>query len=76
MFDRKEGRVYAADELADAAAALLAARHAEMRDAGKAIGKLLSASNRVVKVGAELDIYTPSSLPANLTALYHLPSTE
>jgi hypothetical protein len=50
MFERKEGKVYAADELAEASAALMASRHAEMREAGKEIGKLLSASNRVVKV--------------------------
>lgn len=50
MFERKEGKVYAADELAEASAALMSTRHAEMRDAGKEIIKLLSASNRVVKV--------------------------
>ena len=50
MFERKEGKVYAAEELAEASNALMAARHTEMRDAGKEIGKLLSASNRVVKV--------------------------
>ncbi|GBF97683.1 flagellar outer dynein arm heavy chain beta [Raphidocelis subcapitata] len=49
MFERKEGRVYTAEELAEASAALLSARHSEMRDAGKEIGKLLSASNRAVK---------------------------
>jgi hypothetical protein len=50
MFERKEGKVYSADELAEASAAVMAARHAEMRDAGKEIAKLLSASNRVIKV--------------------------
>ena len=50
MFERKEGKVYTADELAEASTAVMAARHAEMREAGKEIGKLLSASNRVVKV--------------------------
>lgn len=50
MFERREGRVYAADELAEAAAALMAQRHAEIRDAGKEVAKLLSASNRAVKV--------------------------
>ncbi|KAI8473051.1 MAG: flagellar outer dynein arm heavy chain beta [Monoraphidium minutum] len=49
MFERKEGKVYSADELAEASAAVMGARHAEMREAGKEIGKLLSASNRVVK---------------------------
>jgi dynein heavy chain len=49
MFERKEGKVYAPDELADAAAALMAQRHAEVRDAGKEVAKLLSASNRAVK---------------------------
>jgi hypothetical protein len=52
MFERKEGKVYSAEELAEASSAVMAARHAEMRDAGKEIGKLLSASNRVVKVGS------------------------
>lgn len=51
MFERKDGKVYTPDELSEASAALMAARHAEMRDAGKEIGKLLSASNRSVKVG-------------------------
>ena len=50
MFERKEGKVYTADELAEASTAVMAARHAEMREAGKEIGKLLSASNRAVKV--------------------------
>jgi hypothetical protein len=50
MFDRKEGKVYTYDELNDASAALISQRHAEMRDAGKEIGKLLSSSNRVLKV--------------------------
>ena len=50
MFERKEGKVYAPEELAEASAALLAARHTEIRDAGKEIAKLLSASNRAVKV--------------------------
>lgn len=50
MFERKEGKVYSAEELAESSGALLAARHTEMRDAGKEITKLLSASNRVVKV--------------------------
>jgi hypothetical protein len=50
MFERKEGKVYTAEELAETSAALLAQRHADMRDAGKEIAKLLSASNRVIKV--------------------------
>ena len=50
MFERKEGKVYSYDELNDASTALIAQRHAELRDAGKEIGKLLSGSNRVLKV--------------------------
>lgn len=50
MFERKDGKVYAPEELSEASAALMAARHTEMRDVGKEIGKLLSASNRAVKV--------------------------
>jgi dynein heavy chain len=42
--------VYTFDELSDASAAVLAQRHSEMRDAGKEIGKLLSSSNRILKV--------------------------
>lgn len=65
MFERKEGKVYAADELAEASSAVLSARHAEMRDAGKEIGKLLSASNRVVKVCSP----GPACLPACLLGI-------
>eukprot|EP00878_Enallax_costatus_P014708 GHUV01015385.1.p1 GENE.GHUV01015385.1~~GHUV01015385.1.p1 ORF type:complete len:890 (+),score=327.73 GHUV01015385.1:1824-4493(+) len=50
MFDRKEGKVYTFDELSDSSASLISQRHNEMRDAGKEIGKLLSSSNRVLKV--------------------------
>lgn len=51
MFERKEGKVYTYEELVDATKAVVSQRHAEMRDAGKEIGKLLSSSNRVLKVG-------------------------
>lgn len=44
--------MYTFSELSDASAALISQRHGEMRDAGKEIGKLLSSSNRVLKVGA------------------------
>lgn len=47
----QDGRVYTFEELRDASAALITQRHSEMRDAGKEIGKLLSASNRILKVG-------------------------
>jgi dynein heavy chain len=47
----QEGKVYTFEELSDSSAALISQRHAEMRDAGKEIGKLLSSSNRVLKVG-------------------------
>ncbi|KAF6251999.1 flagellar outer dynein arm heavy chain beta [Scenedesmus sp. NREL 46B-D3] len=47
MFDRKDVHF---EELSDSSAALISQRHAEMRDAGKEIGKLLSSSNRVLKV--------------------------
>jgi hypothetical protein len=59
MFDRKEGKVYSYDELDDASAALIAQRHAELRDAGKEIGKLLSGSNRVLKVCCLADCVEP-----------------
>jgi hypothetical protein len=50
MFERKEGKVYTFDELNEAFAALIQQRHAEIRDGGKEITKLLSSSNRVLKV--------------------------
>lgn len=55
MFDRKEGKVYTFEELSEAFAALIQQRHIEMRDAGKEITKLLSSSNRVLKVGPLLE---------------------
>ena len=45
-------QVYAAEELAESAKALIQQRHSEMRDGGKEIAKLLSSSNRTLKVGA------------------------
>ncbi|KAL6747291.1 flagellar outer dynein arm heavy chain beta [Haematococcus lacustris] len=50
MFDRKEGKVYTFDELREAFGQLIQQRHSEIRDAGKEITKLLSSSNRVLKV--------------------------
>eukprot|EP00879_Flechtneria_rotunda_P005416 GHRR01005708.1.p1 GENE.GHRR01005708.1~~GHRR01005708.1.p1 ORF type:complete len:1495 (+),score=578.36 GHRR01005708.1:300-4784(+) len=50
MFDRKDGKVYTFEELCESSASLIFQRHSEMRDAGKEIGKLLSSSNRVLKV--------------------------
>lgn len=42
--------MYSFEELSDSSAALLSQRHSEMRDVGKEIGKLLSSSNRILKV--------------------------
>lgn len=50
MFERKEGKTYTFEELNEAFAALIQQRHSEIRDAGKEIGKLLSSSNRVLKI--------------------------
>jgi dynein heavy chain len=46
----QDGKIYTFEELSDSSAALISQRHPEMRDAGKEIGKLLSSSNRVLKV--------------------------
>eukprot|EP00882_Tetradesmus_deserticola_P033680 GHRQ01038493.1.p1 GENE.GHRQ01038493.1~~GHRQ01038493.1.p1 ORF type:complete len:162 (-),score=23.31 GHRQ01038493.1:33-518(-) len=46
----QDNKVYTFEELSDSSAALISQRHTEMRDAGKEIGKLLSSSNRVLKV--------------------------
>jgi dynein heavy chain len=46
----QDGKIYTFEELSDSSAVLISQRHAEMRDAGKEIGKLLSSSNRVLKV--------------------------
>lgn len=48
--DLQEGKIYSFEELSDSSAALLSQRHSEMRDVGKEIGKLLSSSNRILKV--------------------------
>lgn len=50
MFDRKEGKTYTFEELSEAFSALIQQRHGDIRDAGKEITKLLSSSNRVLKV--------------------------
>ncbi|KAF5834390.1 hypothetical protein DUNSADRAFT_8976 [Dunaliella salina] len=50
MFDRKEGKTYSFEELKESFSALIQQRHSEIRDAGKEITKLLSSSNRVLKV--------------------------
>eukprot|EP00201_Polytomella_parva_P017476 CAMPEP_0175071536 /NCGR_PEP_ID=MMETSP0052_2-20121109/19298_1 /TAXON_ID=51329 ORGANISM="Polytomella parva, Strain SAG 63-3" /NCGR_SAMPLE_ID=MMETSP0052_2 /ASSEMBLY_ACC=CAM_ASM_000194 /LENGTH=4543 /DNA_ID=CAMNT_0016338719 /DNA_START=12 /DNA_END=13643 /DNA_ORIENTATION=- len=50
MFDRKEGKTYTFEELSDNFGQLIQQRHSEIRDAGKEITKLLSSSNRVLKV--------------------------
>jgi hypothetical protein len=50
MFERKEAKVYSFEELNDAFSQLIQQRHNEMRDTGKEITKLLSSSNRVLKV--------------------------
>lgn len=44
--------MYAFEELRDSSSSVIAQRHSEMRDAGKEIGKLLSSSNRILKVSA------------------------
>ena len=44
-------QTYTFEELSEAFAALIQQRHSEIRDAGKEITKLLSSSNRVLKVG-------------------------
>lgn len=50
MFERKDGKTYTFDELSDSFNQLIQLRHSEIRDAGKEITKLLSSSNRVLKV--------------------------
>ncbi|MEW5311809.1 MAG: hypothetical protein WDW38_003494 [Sanguina aurantia] len=50
MFDRKDGKSYTFEELNDSFNQLIQQRHSEIRDAGKEITKLLSSSNRVLKV--------------------------
>jgi hypothetical protein len=47
-------QVYTSEELREAFAALIQQRHSEIRDAGKEITKLLSSSNRVLKVCARV----------------------
>jgi dynein heavy chain len=50
--------VYTSEELREAFAALIQQRHSEIRDAGKEITKLLSSSNRVLKVHCSARIAT------------------
>ena len=50
MFERKEGKTYSFDELQSATSAVLSARHSTIRDDGKTIIKLMSNSNRTVKI--------------------------
>ncbi|GAX83887.1 hypothetical protein CEUSTIGMA_g11312.t1, partial [Chlamydomonas eustigma] len=50
MFERKEGKTYTFEELNDSFKQLIQQRHSEIRDGGKEITKLLSSSNRVLKV--------------------------
>lgn len=47
----QDGKIYSFEELSDSSAALLSQRHSQIRDVGKEIGKLLSSSNRILKVG-------------------------
>jgi hypothetical protein len=56
--DPQEGKIYSFEELSDSSAALLSQRHSEMRDVGKEIGKLLSSSNRILKVTWPADLRT------------------
>lgn len=50
MFERKEGKTYTFDELQSATSTVVQARHTAIRDDGKTIIKLMSNSNRTVKV--------------------------
>ncbi|KAK9808985.1 hypothetical protein WJX72_007373 [[Myrmecia] bisecta] len=50
MFERKEGKVYTFEELNASFKELINARHAAITDGGKDITKLLSNSNRTLKV--------------------------
>ncbi|CAD7696266.1 unnamed protein product [Ostreobium quekettii] len=51
MFDRKEGRVYTFEELKDSCKQLIQQRNSQIQEDGKKIIKLLSNSNRTLKVG-------------------------
>jgi dynein heavy chain len=46
----QDSKVYTFEELSDNSSSLISQRHSEMREAGREIGKLLSSSNRVLKV--------------------------
>lgn len=50
MFDRREGRVYDFDDLNASFNQLIQQRHSEIQENGKQIIKLLSNSNRILKV--------------------------
>ena len=50
MFERKEGKTYTMEELLEAHSALTAVRYAAIEEGGKGITKLLSNSNRTLKV--------------------------
>ncbi|KAK9822882.1 hypothetical protein WJX74_000347 [Apatococcus lobatus] len=50
MFERKEGKSYSYDDLSSSANDLIRARHLAVSDGSKDIGKLLSATNRTLKV--------------------------
>lgn len=50
MFDRKEGRVYEFDDVNTSFNQLIQQRHSEIQESGKQIIKLLSNSNRILKV--------------------------
>lgn len=51
MFDRREGRVYTFEELKDSCNQLIQQRNSAIQEDGKKIVKLLSNSNRTLKVG-------------------------
>lgn len=63
----QDGKIYSFEELSDSSGALLSQRHSEMRDVGKEIGKLLSGSNRILKV---CTLASTDSLPSWLQSLY------
>lgn len=50
MFDRKEGRVYDFDDVNTSFNQLVQQRHSEIQENGKQIIKLVSNSNRILKV--------------------------
>eukprot|EP00891_Asterochloris_glomerata_P002883 jgi/Astpho2/2883/Aster-01037 len=50
MFDRREGKVYSYEELRTSVREVISTRHSAINDGGKEVAKLLSNSNRTLKV--------------------------